>query len=66
MSDYACGGCQKRFDEEDLCQDLYCRDCHKSLSFEDCTSGEYVNSIRAQYGLPPMDSNPLPSVGDKP
>lgn len=28
--------------EEDVCGDGYCRDCHVSLSFEDCVSGTWV------------------------
>lgn len=39
---------------EELCPDLYCRDCHESLTFEDCCDGTWnarqalrVHSIEA-------------------
>jgi hypothetical protein len=37
----------------EVCPDLVCRACHKSLSFDDCVSGEWRRSVRASAGLPP-------------
>jgi hypothetical protein len=36
-----CVNCGKRSSER--CNDDYCRDCHVSLSFDDCVSGVCVN-----------------------
>ena len=49
-------GCGKMVDEGDVCQDGYCRDCHVSLSFEECRDGSWVNRQRSAAGLPPMGS----------
>lgn len=48
----------------EVCGDGYCRDCHVSLSFEDCVSDRYVNAIRAEAGLPPMPPQPA-DAGDR-
>ena len=56
-----CSLCHKNVEhEEDLCGDLACRDCHKSLSFEDCTSGRWVDEQRRAYGLPPVSEYERP------
>jgi hypothetical protein len=49
-----CELCGKPTPDEDLCGDLACRACHKSLSFEECVDGSWANRLRASYGLPPM------------
>jgi hypothetical protein len=49
-----CDGCGKMVDE--VCGGMYCRACHKSLTFEDCINDVSANRLRAQYGLPPMES----------
>lgn len=46
-----CEQCGRVADE--LCADGYCRDCHVSLSFEDCVSGEWVRRVRRSAGLQP-------------
>ncbi len=30
----------------EVCQDLVCRKCHKSLSFEDCISKKWENNFK--------------------
>lgn len=47
-----CQGCEDDFEEEEMCGDHFCRDCHKSLSFEDCMSGLWVDQQRIAGGLP--------------
>lgn len=37
---------------EELCGDGFCRDCHVSLSFEDCVSGRWVAQMNIQNGWP--------------
>lgn len=32
------------------CNDLVCRDCHVSLTFEECVDGRWVERQRASYG----------------
>lgn len=39
-----CVMCEKP--AEELCGDQVCRDCHKSLSFEECVSGEWARELR--------------------
>ena len=42
---HTCSNCNKEAAE--VCQDGYCRACHVSVSFEDCTNGTYsVNVLR--------------------
>lgn len=41
-------------DAADVCGDGYCRDCHRSLSFEDCVSGRWFDEQRRRAGLPPI------------
>jgi len=36
----------------EVCWDGYCRQCHVSLSFEDCVSGRWNYEQRAAAGLP--------------
>ena len=36
---YKCDGCFK--EAEELCGGLMCRECHVSLTFEDCVDGTY-------------------------
>jgi hypothetical protein len=47
-----CELCKKRVRE--VCNDLVCRKCHKSLSFEACVSGDWVDEQRRAAGLPPV------------
>lgn len=47
----ACALCGKEVDEADLCGDLACRNCHKSLSFEECFDGSWERRVRQQAGL---------------
>lgn len=54
-----CELCEKPTPDEDLCGDLTCRDCHKSLTFEDCVSGRWVDRQRAAAGLPPIEPKPF-------
>lgn len=49
-----CGQCKEPTAPADLCGDQVCRECHKSISFEDCLEGVTVNRIRAEHGLPPV------------
>lgn len=55
MSDLRpCDGCKAIVDHEDegaVCQDGYCRACHKSINFDDCVSGEWARRVRAAAGL---------------
>lgn len=39
-------------DEDDVCPDGYCRECHVSLSFEACCDGSWVREKRRAGGLP--------------
>lgn len=47
-----CENCRIRTNKEDLCGDGYCRECHRSVSFEDCVSGAWVEVQRQNAGLP--------------
>ena len=47
-----CELCGKPTKNDDLCGDLACRSCHKSLSFEECVSGSWVAEQRRAAGLP--------------
>jgi len=47
----ACAACKRRVEER--CGDDVCRACHKSLTFEDCVSGRWVECVRKNAGLPP-------------
>jgi hypothetical protein len=38
-----CISCEK--EAEDVCGDGYCRECHVSLSFEDCCDGTWVERM---------------------
>ena len=40
-----CVNCGKLNEPKDVCGDGYCRDCHVSLSFEDCISGAWVKRM---------------------
>ncbi len=44
-----CSICHKEVNE--LCNDLVCRDCHKSLDFDECKSGEFNRKFRAVNGI---------------
>ncbi len=44
-----CGLCGKR--RRELCGDLVCRSCHKSLTFEECVSGEWTKKQWLAAGL---------------
>ncbi len=48
----ACTLCNRETDDENLCGDQVCRECHKSLSFDDCVSGAWVGEQRRAAGLP--------------
>ena len=47
-----CELCNKPTKDEDLCGDLTCRACHKSLSFAECVSGSWVAEQRRAAGMP--------------
>ena len=48
-----CEKCGELNNPDDVCGDGFCRDCHISLSFEDCVSGDWVrrraDSIPQRY-----------------
>ena len=48
-----CVNCGELNDPKDVCGDDYCRNCHVSLSFEDCVSGAWAkrttDSIPQRY-----------------
>jgi hypothetical protein len=44
-----CNSCGR--ESEEVCQDGYCRACHKSLTFEDCCSGEWARRFRLSMGV---------------
>ncbi len=46
-----------RMPDREYCNDGYCRECHVSLSFESCVDGSYVNDLRSQYGLLPVNND---------
>jgi hypothetical protein len=50
-----CTSCGKEKPEAEICQDGYCRDCHVSLSFEECCDGSWVREQRRAAGLPVKD-----------
>jgi len=43
-----CQDCNKEVEE--TCGDGFCRDCHVSLSFEDCTTGTWTARILMSNG----------------
>jgi hypothetical protein len=43
-----------RREVEERCGDGVCRDCHKSLTFEECCDGSWTKDLRARAGLPPF------------
>ena len=45
-----CVMCGKETDE--LCPDEVCRECHKSLSFEDCCDGTWSARLELKAGVP--------------
>lgn len=47
-----CSLCDTPTKEEDLCGDLACRACHKSITFDECVDGSWVATQRAAAGLP--------------
>jgi hypothetical protein len=49
-----CASPEREHDESDICPDGYCRECHKSLSFESCVDGSWVDEQRRAAGLPRM------------
>ncbi len=59
----ACESCDLLSDE--LCQDGYCRDCHKSLSFESCVDGSWARGFRASQGMPPLEEIEQPDIGEE-
>lgn len=57
----ACEMCNMPNSEDDLCGDGYCRECHVSLSFEECCDGSWARRFRAAAGFPPAEGDePLP------
>lgn len=40
---------------DEVCPDGNCRACHKSLTFEDCCSGEWERRFRRAMGAPVLD-----------
>jgi hypothetical protein len=50
-----------KVDVPERCGDGTCRACHKSLTFEDCVSGSYVDRLRAAYGLPALGGEGRPA-----
>ena len=47
-----CESCGEEREEQDLCGDGFCRDCHVSLSFEDCVSGAWLARQNLRMGTP--------------
>jgi hypothetical protein len=47
-----CAGCHAMVPVADTCQDGYCRACHKSIDFEECCDGSWVERMRREAGLP--------------
>ncbi len=45
-----CRDCHKEVNE--VCGDGYCRNCHVSLSFEDCMDGTFTANILKNMGTP--------------
>jgi len=45
-----CTMCDK--ETEELCGDVVCRECHVSLSFEDCCDGTWSASMAKKNGYP--------------
>lgn len=43
-----CLGCGET---KECCQDFYCRECHKSLGFDECVDGSWVAEQRRAAGL---------------
>jgi LRP1 type putative zinc finger protein len=54
MTDSTCQLCGEQSSE--LCNDLICRTCHKSVSFEECVSGAWERRVRQAAGLPVRDA----------
>ena len=48
-----CANCGKTTSE--YCSSLYCRECHKTESLEDCLADKQVNQIRSSAGLPKVE-----------
>jgi hypothetical protein len=46
-----CHGC--RSIDRELCDDGYCKPCHKSLSFESCLDGSWADGMYAGTGVAP-------------
>ena len=44
-----CVNCGKEVDE--VCGDGFCRDCHVSISWEDCVSGAWVKRNMERMGV---------------
>jgi hypothetical protein len=44
-----CDGCGAIVEE--VCPDLYCRECHVSVSFEDCCDSTYNAKAMIEAGL---------------
>jgi hypothetical protein len=50
---YPCSLCGKPTAEKDMCSTMACRDCHKSLSFEECVDGSWTKAQRHAAGMEP-------------
>lgn len=46
-----CVNCKRSTKQEDLCPDDFCRDCHVSLTFEDCCDGTWAAQTRMAGGM---------------
>ena len=49
MNPGQCNLCRREAGER--CGDDVCRDCHKSLTFEECCDGSWTKDLRARAGL---------------